>query len=144
MEQKMKQNSNINSHDLVSLGNSQASQLQNVKIKFFSEPTTPVQDSYLENAKASPNLSDLEKFPTTIGKSGDFQTSNQLSNSYHSLNSQSESQNWSMNSNPQISNQPVNVKKDYPSQHSELSTKDRILYALGRKPDIIYQSCKNS
>ena len=56
----MKQNSNINSQDLFSLGNSQASQLQNVKIKFFSEPTNPVQDSYLENGKVSPNLSDFE------------------------------------------------------------------------------------
>ena len=53
-------NTNLNTQDLHALGNGQASQLQNVKIKFFDQQNTP-QNAIKENIDPNTHNKNLQK-----------------------------------------------------------------------------------
>ena len=65
-------NTNLNTQDLYALGNSQASQLQNVNIKFFDQQNTP-QNAIKENIDPNTQNTNLQKGQSLLKK----QTTNQ-------------------------------------------------------------------
>ena len=63
----LKQNTNLNTQDLYTLGNNQASQLQNVKISFFDQHKTP-QSSTKENIDPNTQNRSLQKGQSLVKK----------------------------------------------------------------------------